>query len=57
MQAGAFPAQMSGRSEELYGSYSAVETRREWEMELIKEKLGRNENVDLPVCRIERDSA
>lgn len=57
MQVGAFPAQMSGGSGELYGSYSAVETRREWEIGLIKEKLARNEDVDLPVCRVERVGA
>jgi hypothetical protein len=57
MQFGAFPAQMSGGPGELYSSYSAVETRREWEIGLIKEKLARNEEVDLPVCRIERVDA
>jgi hypothetical protein len=48
---------MSGRPGELYGSSSAVQGRREWETGLIKEKLGRNESVDLPVCRVERVSA
>lgn len=42
---------------ELFPSYNAVEARRESEMEMIKEKLARNENVDTPVCRVERMSA
>jgi hypothetical protein len=42
---------------ELFPSYSAVEARREWEIEMIKEKLARNEKVDTAVCRVERVSA
>lgn len=41
---------------ELFPRYSAVEARREWEIGMIKEKLSRNENVDTPVCRVERVS-
>ena len=51
-QAGA----MSGYTDELFTSYSAVEARREWEIGFIKEKLAKNEQVDLPVCRVERVS-
>lgn len=38
-------------------NYGAIEARREWEAELIREKLDRNEKVDTPVCRAERVSA
>lgn len=37
-------------------SYDAVEARRELEIEMIKEKLERNESVETPVCRVERVS-
>jgi hypothetical protein len=42
---------------ELFPSYNAVEARRESEMEMIREKLAQNENVDTPVCKVERVSA
>lgn len=47
---------MSMYTGELFTSFSAVEARREWEIGLIKEKLEKNEKVDLPVCRVERVS-
>lgn len=45
---------MNTYSGELFPSYSAVEARREWEIGMIQEKLGRNEAVDTAVCRVER---
>lgn len=42
---------------ELFPSYDDVVRRREWEIGLIKERLERNEPVDLPLCRLERVSA
>lgn len=42
---------------ELFPSYNAVEARRESEMEMIREKLAKNEKVDTPVCKVERVSA
>ena len=48
---------MSGYTGELFPSFSAVEERRQWEIGMIKEKLGRNERVETAVCRVERISA
>ena len=56
MQFGSIPAMSGLRPGELFASYDAVLTRREWEIGLIKEKLAKNEKVDLPVCRVERVS-
>jgi hypothetical protein len=42
---------------ELFRSYDEVVARRESEMEMIKEKLARDEKVDTPVCKVERVSA
>jgi hypothetical protein len=47
------PAEMTAYGE-LFPSYNDVVARREWEIELIKEKLEKSEVVDLPLCRIER---
>lgn len=44
-------------SNELFSSYGAVEARREGEIEMIKQKLEKNEQADTAVCRVERVSA
>jgi hypothetical protein len=48
---------MKAATGELFPSYNAVEARRESEIEMMKEKLARNEKVDTPVCKVERVSA
>jgi hypothetical protein len=53
----AFTAEMTGYGADLFSSYGAVTARREWEIVVIKEKLEKNEAIDLPLCRLERVSA
>lgn len=48
--------EMSAYGAELFPSYNDVVARREWEIGFIKERLEKNEPVDLPLCRIERVS-